>query len=239
MIDNGSPGTPSDFGEPSGLKLPPFGPGTVLRILCRLALVGLLAWGIHLLIDWAMTESTVLKSSAQLRFGLLALMLLAYAVLIAVPFVPGVELGISLLMLQGSAIAPMVYSATLLGLVAAFVVGAKVPYAVLQRWLGDLHLRRICALLARIEPLDRAARLEMLRARLPGRLAPLAVRHRYVALALLINLPGNAVIGGGGGILLLAGLSRLFAVGAIALTMAIAVAPVPILVWLFDIRLPV
>ncbi|MDP4032500.1 MAG: hypothetical protein Q8P60_06570 [Pseudorhodobacter sp.] len=239
MTDNGPPGAPSDFGEPPGPKLPPFGPGTVLRILWRLALIGLLAWGIHLLIDWAMTKSVVLETSAQLRFGLLALMLLAYAVLIAVPFVPGVELGISLLMLQGSVIAPMVYSATLLGLVAAFLVGANVPYAMLHRWLGDLHMRRICALLARIEPLDRAARLEMLRARLPGWLAALVVRHRYVALALLINLPGNSVIGGGGGILLLAGLSRLFAVGAIALTMAIAVAPVPILVWLFDLRLPV
>jgi hypothetical protein len=58
------------------------------------------------------------------------------------------------------------------------------------------------------------------------------VRFRYVALALLINLPGSSLIGGGGGILLLAGLSGLFLPKATFLTLALAVAPVPLLVWL-------
>ncbi|MGB3315212.1 MAG: hypothetical protein WBB85_12430, partial [Albidovulum sp.] len=54
----------------------------------------------------------------------------------------------------------------------------------------------------------------------------------YVLLALLINLPGNSLLGGGGGILLLAGMSRLFSPLATLATVAIAVAPVPILVYL-------
>lgn len=33
---------------------------------------------------------------------------------------------------------------------------------------------------------------------------------RYVALAVLLNIPGNVVIGGGGGIAFAAGMTRLF-----------------------------
>jgi len=39
------------------------------------------------------------------------------------------------------------------------------------------------------------------------------------------------VVGGGGGLLLLAGMSRLFRAGPVALTLALAVAPVPLVVW--------
>ena len=55
---------------------------------------------------------------------------------------------------------------------------------------------------------------------------------RYPLLAALINVPGNAVVGGGGGIALTAGFSRLFRPGWTALTVALAVAPVPLIVWL-------
>ena len=41
----------------------------------------------------------------------------------------------------------------------------------------------------------------------PTRLLPFLLRYRYVALALAFNLPGNAVLGGGGGIAMMAGLS--------------------------------
>ena len=54
--------------------------------------------------------------------------------------------------------------------------------------------------------------------------------HRYVALAVCLNVPGNAVVGGGGGLALLCGLSRQFEGRWFALTIALAVSPLPLLI---------
>jgi len=51
----------------------------------------------------------------------------------------------------------------------------------------------------------------------------------------LINVPGNAFIGGGGGILFLAGFSTMFRPAAMALTIALAVTPVPLVIWALGI----
>jgi hypothetical protein len=56
----------------------------------------------------------------------------------------------------------------------------------------------------------------------------MALRHRYIALALVVNVPGNSVIGGGGGIMMMAGLSGIFTPAQTFLTVAIAVSPVPL-----------
>lgn len=61
---------------------------------------------------------------------------------------------------------------------------------------------------------------------------PRLLRHRYLALAVALNLPGNTLLGGGGGIALMAGLSGLYPMPAYLTTVAIAVAPVPLLVGL-------
>ncbi|MDP2740452.1 MAG: hypothetical protein Q8O82_17500 [Pseudorhodobacter sp.] len=207
------------------------------RIVVRLGMLVLFIWLAQRAATWVMTESDVLKGSAGLRTGLLIGLLLAYSAMIALPFVPGVELGVALMMVEGASVAPLVYLATVTGLLFAFCAGRAIPYRALQRALADLHLHRAGDLVARLEPLDQGQRLALLRQRLPAPLAALMVRHRYLALAVLVNLPGNSVLGGGGGILLLAGLTRLFRLSAVALTLALAVAPVPILVWLFDLKL--
>jgi len=158
---------------------------------------------------------------------------LAYAVLIAIPFVPGVEIGLSLLMIRGADIAPVVYLATVFGLCAAFLAGRFLSYDWLHRIFMDLRLRRAGEFLERTENLSRQQRVEMLRAGLPAWLGGFAVNFRYVTLGALINLPGNSLIGGGGGICLLVGLSRLFTPWVVILTIALAVSPVPLLVILF------
>ena len=66
----------------------------------------------------------------------------------------------------------------------------------------------------------------------PSRGVPALVRHRHLALAGALNLPGNFLIGGGGGIALIAGVSKLYSVTGFVLTSAIAVAPVPLAVYL-------
>jgi hypothetical protein len=54
------------------------------------------------------------------------------------------------------------------------------------------------------------------------------LRHRLWALALLINLPGSALIGGGGGICMAIGVSRLVTYPQFLLTTALAVSPLPV-----------
>jgi len=78
-------------------------------------------------------------------------------------------------------------------------------------------------------PLDADARLRLLLARAPARVIPRLLRHPCLALALALNLPGNSLIGGGGGIALSAGISGLYPMRSYLATVAVAVAPVPLL----------
>jgi len=48
-----------------------------------------------------------------------------------------------------------------------------------------------------------------------------------------LNIPGNYVIGGGGGIALIAGVSRVYSIPGFLLTILLAVAPVPLAVVVF------
>jgi hypothetical protein len=210
------------------ITLPPLWLGA-LRLLAKLAVIGLAAWGIHLVMDWATTRAA---GNDSLMFGVLALLLLAYALLIAIPFMPGIEIGISLLVLEGAAIAPLVYGATVLGLMLAFAAGRLLPHAWLRGLLADFRLKRACLLVDRLAPMSGAERLAHLAESAPAWLSPLIGPWRYLLLAALINIPGSAVIGGGGGIAFTAGFSRLFRPGWTALTFALAVAPVPLIVWL-------
>lgn len=206
------------------------------RILLRVAIIVLAVVLILAAMDWLQTMADAMEPGHAETFmlGLYLSMLLVYALLISVPFVPGVEIGITLLLLRGPAIAPYVWGATVLGLAIAFLVGRFLPYDWLYRVLADLRLRRICNLLEATKPLSRMERLALLETRLPNWLQPLlAGRGRYILLAILVAIPGNGLIGGGGGISFVSGLSRLFSVPWALATLAIAVLPIPLLVWVY------
>ena len=207
--------------------------GAILRLALRLAAVGLLAIGVLWLTQWCMQKTAMMQGGGQVWTGLIVLLLLVYALMIAVPFVPGIELGLALMALQGGTVAPWVYLATVVGLTLAYGVGAKLPPDRIAGVLGDLRLTRAAAMVRAVAPLEPQARIELLAARLPPWLAPLDLRSRYILLAVLINLPGNSLIGGGGGIGLLAGLSRIYTPLATVLTFVIAVSPIPLLVWIY------
>lgn len=153
-----------------------------------------------------------------------------YSVLLAIPFVPGAEIGLGLIAMLGPPIVFLVYLCTVAGLTLSFVVGRLIPMSVLIRLSKDFHLQRLSALLSSIEPLSRQEILAFLAAKAPNRYLPLLLRHRYIALAVAINVPGNFLIGGGGGIALFAGVSRLYSIPGFLVTIAIAVAPIPIAV---------
>lgn len=205
----------------------------ILRLVLQFAAVLAVAWGLHLFLDWSMHLTGEMKQGEMIRVSMVIILLLAYALFIAIPFVPGIEIGLSLLAIEGARIAPFVYLATVSGLYLAYLAGRHLSYRWLAARLRQLSLRRAADLLEEVAPLSQKKRLARLRARLPRWAAGLAVRYRYLGLALLINLPGSALIGGGGGICLVAGLSRVFAPRPVLLTLALAVAPVPLLVWWF------
>ncbi|MCG6891118.1 MAG: hypothetical protein LJE92_16155 [Gammaproteobacteria bacterium] len=156
-----------------------------------------------------------------------------YTILLAVPFVPGAEIGIGLMAMLGPPIALLVYLCTVSGLCIAFVLGRLLPLSVLANFSRDIKLERTSRLLREIEPMSKQQRLALLVDRAPKRFIPLLLRYRYLALAVALNIPGNYLIGGGGGIALFAGVSRLYSVSAYLLTIALAVAPVPLAVFFF------
>lgn len=206
-------------------------PRLALRLAFVVAAAVLIAWAM----DWATgaADDVADDIASGMMFGTIVLFLLIYACLIAVPFVPGIEIGVALLVMRGAEVAPYVYLATVLGLVLAYGAGQRLSYRWLHRLFADLGMRRACRLIERTEGLSREARLAELRAALPRWLAPVALHGRYVMLALLLNLPGNGLIGGGGGIALLVGLTRVFAPAPTVATIGLAVLPVPLAVWLW------
>jgi hypothetical protein len=154
-----------------------------------------------------------------------------YIVLMAIPFMPGVEVGLSMLMLLGGKVALLVYLCTIAALMLSFLAGRFIPVRLAARAFHLFGLARAEELLQKIAALPVSERPAFLLDNVPPGLTPLILRHRYVALAILINLPGNMLIGGGGGIALAAGMTRLFTWPAFLLTIALAVAPVPLLIY--------
>ncbi|SNS86164.1 hypothetical protein [Antarctobacter heliothermus] len=154
----------------------------VFRVVRRLTLLLILAYGVHLLIGWFSARSSDIHPGAQL--GMLIALLLAYALLLAIPFAPGIEIGLMLLAVEGAWIAPWIYLATIVGLLLAYAAGEWVPYVRLHRILADLRMRRACALLENIHPLSREERVMLLRDHAPKWLRPVISRYRYLVLRL-------------------------------------------------------
>lgn len=92
-----------------------------------------------------------------------------------------------------------------------------------------MRLERARRLVPELEPLDAEERFRFLARSTPSRIVPFLLRHRYLVLAVLFNVPGNAIIGGGGGIGLIAGMSRLFPFPKYVLLVCLAITPVPML----------
>jgi len=215
---------------------PPAGVG-IARTLARLFALAVLAVALHHL--FVRAEAWIVQSEYGWAMpGLLAAVLLIYAALIAIPFVPGVEIGLMLLAAGGPEIAPFVWLATSAGLTLAFAAGCFLPLRWLHGLLLDLRLMRACLLLDRFAELPPEGRAAMVREMLPGRRLDWLVRYRYLHLAILINIPGNSLIGGGGGIAFVSGLSGAFRMPLAVLVILIATAPVPLAIWLFGWELP-
>jgi hypothetical protein len=156
-----------------------------------------------------------------------------YSILLAIPFVPGAEIGLAMMTVLGPRIAILVYICTVVGLSLSFLVGRTIPLSALIRLTEDINFERTNKLLRDIQTRGNKERLEQLTDMAPNRFLRSLLRARYLALGLALNIPGNFVIGGGGGIALFAGISRLYSLSGFLVTIAIAVAPVPVAVFVF------
>lgn len=156
----------------------------------------------------------------------------AYVVLMAIPFIPGAEIGLTLLTAFGGAIAPLVYLATVASLMIAYLFGRLLPPTLLQNVLTKFGLNNAALFVKKSAAMtDENLRQYLATTPSPRFLLPLH-RYRYVALALTINMPGNVLIGGGGGIAMMAGLCRLFEPLPFLLTIVIAVLPIPLMFYI-------
>jgi hypothetical protein len=199
-----------------------------------LLFVGLVVLG-NYLTQWFIEQLNIgVKPSNEATVHRIILVsMLTYAILMSIPFVPGAEIGVAALMILGPDIALFVYLATLAALSLSFFVGRFIPEKILISFLKDLHLHRASQLLSDFEGLDSKQRLNLMVSRSPKRFLPFLLKYRYLALMLAINMPGNIVIGGGGGIALMAGLSRLFTPPMYLLAVAIAVSPIPVVMMIY------
>jgi len=151
-----------------------------------------------------------------------------FVVASALPFVPGAEIGFGLMMMFGGKIAILVYVCMLIALMIAFLIGRCVPTRFIVRFFSYLGFKRSYELVIKLDSFNTDERLALLTANTPRRALPVLLRHRYLALMLLFNLPGNSVLGGGGGIAFTAGLSGLFSYSGFIAAVIIAIAPVPL-----------
>lgn len=209
------------------------------RIAIALGVVVLGVIVLNTALDWVQNMVGEMKSinQQQVLSSMMIGALILYAILIACPFMPGIEVGVALLMLQGAQIAPFVYLATVTGLMLAYLIGRLVPLASLSRIFDSLGLTKAAILIKTIQTTAPEDRLAQQRDRLPGWLGKLTVDYRYLTVGLLLNVPGTFAIGGGGGILMVAGISRLFNGWAMLGTLLIATIPVPLTVWIMGTQI--
>ena len=203
--------------------------GSVLRFLVKIAVFGAVILAInHHARDVAEMFKMDISTDSPVTSRIVLTAAGFYALFLAVPFVPGAEIGLTLLGLLGAAVVPLVYGATLAGLCIAFAIGRLVPPDIIGDALSRVGLTRAAGFVAETAPLTAGERQQFMLARAPGRALPFLLRHRYIALAVALNLPGNFLVGGGGGIAMMAGLCRIYAPLPFLFTVAIAVAPVPL-----------
>ena len=158
-----------------------------------------------------------------------------YTALMAIPFVPGMEISLALLAAFGHQVAIYIYASTVTALMISYLIGRLVPVRTIAAFFRFIGLNSAESFTLGLEPLNAAQRLEILIAKAPKRIVPTLLKHRYIAIAVALNVPGNALIGGGGGIALLAGISGLFTLPRYFAIVSLAVLPIPLAIMLAGI----
>ena len=157
---------------------------------------------------------------------------LIYILLLSLPFVPGVELGVLLMCAFGKEGIVFVYFATIVGLSLAFLMGHMFP----KKWVESL-LKKLGFSQTRDKQSDEIVSMLDNFLRHKKWLRTLILNYRYLVIGVLFNMPGIYLIGGGGGISLVCGVSRNISFKWFLLTVVLAVSPVPLLAFFGVIQL--
>jgi hypothetical protein len=177
-----------------------------------------------------------------------------YTILLAIPGVPGVEIGLLMILMFGGEGAIAVYALTILALNTSFAMGRWLPSVKwVRRWMpNDPHKAHDANAVYDTNaaqhtdaspPAEQDAKLKLVLQRSrAGRwvlkfMSTRAGLGRYVLVAFLLNMPGNFVLGGGGGIGLLCGLNRQFSWFGFFVMVALAAIPLPVLAFLGVLQL--
>ena len=205
-------------------------PRIVILLLIYCALLAGGRWCSEWLIEFTGADLTP-GAASHARHVLFAGIAL-YTALMVIPFVPGMEISLALLAAFGQPVAIIIYAATVVALVISYLIGRVVPVRLIVSFLRALGQHRAETFVRRLELLNAKQRLETLIEHAPKRIVPVLLKHRYIAIAVALNVPGNAIIGGGGGIALLAGISGLFTFPRYLAIVSLAVLPVPLAIML-------
>lgn len=154
-------------------------------------------------------------------------MVVAFVIAMATPFVPGIEIGLALMLLLGPGGIVMVYLCTQLSLALSFLLGTTIRPRYLSSICRWLQFEQASQLLTELDRTPPELRMWRLARRSNSRWVSLLERYRGPALALILNLPGNAVLGGAGGIAMVAGMSHACSFPRFLALMAISTMPVP------------
>lgn len=190
-----------------------------IKRLMLLALVAsVIAWHFDVSFAKELKDTVAAFCENSTAKGLLIIALI-YMLLLVLPFVPGVELGLMMMLILGKTGIVLVYGCTVAALLIGFFLGRVV---ICPRVFRDANHAFISA---------RRGKFGVLKSNhLP--MAQVLLRRPYVLVAILFNMPGNTVLGGGGGIAMLSGASGVMQWPQYLLTVMIAVCPVPLLAWL-------
>ena len=95
--------------------------------------------------------------------------IVVYVLWMALPFVPGIELGLALMIMFGTRGIVLVYFCTLMSLSLSFTIGRLIPLNGFARFLGWLHLYKARDLVLQLEPLNSEEKLDFFCEPLPRR----------------------------------------------------------------------
>ena len=191
-----------------------------LRLLLVLALVAVLFSGLILMRGEGLISLWL--ADAQQRWWVLVVTSVVYALILAIPFVPGVELGWLIMGLFGKWGLLAAWLSTVAGLSLSFVAARQFRAHPL---LTRVHQAR--AALEQASPDQLSPYRKALR-----QVLSLYARYPYVFLFCALNLPGNWVIGGGGGIAVMTGLTPGVRFLRFLPTVTVATGMVPLALWL-------
>lgn len=165
----------------------------------------------------------------------LTILCIVYAVLLAIPGVPGLEVGLVMMAVFAEVGILAAWLCTIVGLNLAFLGGRKIPRAKLEKWLKpkDVPESELPAFaIGKGDTMTLVFERNKLGRKILKWTGPPGGWRRYLLIGLLFNMPGNFIIGGGGGIGLFCGTSDDIKWRWYLLTTTLAAAVIPLMVYL-------